>query len=290
MIRYAFSLDWIRATFPIVGPVKQEEYKLFDGQELKEVRALGSYNVRFESSVHSISWHTEHPEMRVLVELTGQGLSSVRKMGYTDDMIVGWFCENGARFTRVDFAVDCFDSGFLACWIDDDWGEGVYHTVARSVLLMSGRAQEESTGDTVYLGSKDSTRRIRVYDKGKERGIDRDWLRVELQWKKERAEQMGNDMRDNGVKSAGMAHLRAFIPGSNYSWLEAAFNDDVEIFDIEAIGRPVTNTERWLFETCIPAIAKAANEGVPGIIEALQAIIWQADDRGKHGPSIVPHG
>jgi len=290
MIKYAFSLDWIRATFPVSGPVKQDDFALFEGQNMTEARALGSYNVRFESEFHSISWHTEHPSMRVLVEMTGQGLSKFRMFGETDDQIIRWFTEKGARFTRVDFAVDCFDSGFAACWVDDDWGEGIYHTAARSVLLMQGRTQDESKGDTVYLGSKDSTRRIRIYDKGKERGVDRDWLRCEMQWKKERAEQMGYDMSREGVKSAGMAHLRDYVPGSNYYWLEGAFLDDVEIFDIEAMGRPVTNTERWLFETCIPAIAKAAEAGVPGIVEALEAIIWQAGDRGKHGPSIVPHG
>ena len=284
----AFSLDWITATFPYPSDMKPEEYTFERDPKVREVKSIGSYSDAVETDLLSVSWSPEHKRMRVMVRMTGRQLSDARKTGATDQSILAWFLQNGGRFTRLDFAVDLMHSEAQVTDLVLAWETDTMKTSAQSVTHIGGSTKDESTGDTVYVGSRTSERVIRAYEKGIQLGTGDDWIRVEIECKKKRAQQMAMDMHESSVASGGLSHMRSHIRETKLDWFEGIFSPEIELFDIDKIGRPMTDKERWIFETCIPAIAEAVKRGMPGVLEAVQAIVNEADDRGKHGPSRVP--
>lgn len=287
-IKIGFSVDWIRGTFPVNGDVNPENFTIEEKSRFVEVKAHGSYNISLESELVTVSWHTEYPEHRVLVQMSGKQLSKARRLGHTDDDLIAWFAGGGARFTRIDFAVDIVKSGGRVMDFYDFWQTERYKARCRQVNRIDGKGLSSKIGETVYLGSRTSTRLVRVYHKGQEQGTpDDDWIRIELEWKKERARQMGKDMMKNGVVCAGLSHLRDFIPRTDFDWFEVAFRDDIEQFNVDSLGRKATNHERWIFEVCLPALADAVSDGIPGVKVALEAIVKSASDRSSHGPDVI---
>jgi len=289
-MKRSYSLDWIRGTFAWEDGFYPDRFTWEEKPVFEERHGMGSYNETVESEFCSISWHNERPEMRIMFQMTGKQLSKARRAGHDESAILRWCLENGLRFTRLDFALDIFDCGGEVLDFSDAWQTTALHTLGRKMTAIKSEGTTENKGNTVYLGSRQSTRMVRVYDKGKERGTALDWIRVEMEWKQDRAGQLAQHMQEHGVKEAGMRHLRDFIPYSQIEWFEDSMGDSMEWFSIESIGRPLTDHERWLHEVCIPAVANGVDNGVPGVLAALRAIIQQYDDRDQHGPHLtIPH-
>lgn len=283
----SFSLDWIRCTFPFEGETPVENILAKMGGVGEETRPKGSYNNAMAIDNVTVYWHSERPEMRILLEMTGQDLSAYRVAVGSDRDLLRKLIVMGARFTRLDFAVDFFDTEGSVSDFAAKWRTPALKTKARSMTHITGQSQNEDTGETVYLGSRTSTRMIRVYHKGKQAKTNLDWIRVELEWKAERAIQMASDMRDNGVKLAGLSHLRDFVEATKFEWFETVFDESYELVNIDTIGRPQTSRERWVWEVVLPAVAKELEDGTPGFLDALESLLLANEDRtNRHGPTL----
>lgn len=124
------------------------------------------------------------------------------------------------RVTRLDIAIDCMGSGFTCAEI---WGylqRGCFLSVSSDIrqcegLLSRGSRTERNarsqgrwagslvdflpnrrmqktrtnSGHTIYVGASSSDRMVRIYDKGAESGTGADWLRFEVQLRRESANQ-----------------------------------------------------------------------------------------------------
>jgi hypothetical protein len=100
------------------------------------------------------------------------------------------FLPHDAKITRLDIACDVYDGSFT---VDDVWGylqRGQFSSTSTTFLRMVGL--REGSGDTLYIGSKTSDRRLRVYDKNAEQNItdkaESTWVRYELQLRRESAQ------------------------------------------------------------------------------------------------------
>jgi len=220
------------------------------------------------------------------VEITGKQLSALRKAGYSEHVILDKAIQIGARFTRIDFAVDLFDAGAEPIDVLQCWRHGQVLTVAQSVSLVQKETRKGRTGQTVYVGARSSERLVRVYDKGQETRTTLDWKRVELEAKSKRADQLGALMGSSGVKVAGLAMLADVVEWTDIDWFNGIWADDYEPFEIDSIGRPETDRERWLRTVVVPVIADELESGSEWLREALEAILDQNDNR--HGPRIAP--
>lgn len=284
MTEIGLSLDWLRFTIDFGWQEQAKGRPSFIGGQTRETRGILSYNAGVKNEYHSVYWHTEHPEFRVLVEITGKQLSALRQAGYSQVDILSDAVSMGANFTRIDYAVDLFDTGgkpedVLECWRCDQ-----VMTVAKALSQVTKENRKGLTGATVYVGSRQSERLIRVYDKGKQAKTKLDWIRVELEAKGRRAVQLSEIMMREGIDSAGKAMIRDVVEWSDIGWFESIWKEDYTPIEIDAIGRPETDRERWLREVVVPVIADELESGAEWLRAALEAILHQTDKPGGHGP------
>ena len=97
----------------------------------------------------------------------------------------------GGRCTRVDFAFDWeVEASSVIGQMVESITEGNF--TSRWKLDNARSCQRiqslRAAGYTLYLGSPQSDCRLRIYDKAAEQNVERPWLRVEFQIRKERAD------------------------------------------------------------------------------------------------------
>lgn len=281
----AFSLDWLTCTMPIPPELWPREFLHGDTGEIREIRPAKPYNNAWSSDERSIYWHDDHPEFKLMMRADGQGLQETRKHRKWDDkkILSGYMgIMDDTTVTRLDFAIDLFDqeanpSDLLYAWQCDQ-----LLTTAQTVGIVENQTREGSLGATVYIGSRSSERFIRCYDKGKQQHTNLDWVRIELECKGQRAQELAEMIVRSQVREAGLSMLGDVIEWSDVDWLNEVWTD-FEAVPIGKIGRPETNTERWIRTVCLPAIRSAAQNGMAGIVEALRAILDEIDEQGVHG-------
>lgn len=247
------------------------------------------YHDAKENKYFSVHWSDDHPEWRVMVEMTGTQLSDYRKDGHSIAQLFTWAKGMNARFTRLDYAVDLFNTEGNPLDVLECFHTSQMDTVAKSVSVVEKTRRNKSLGATVYIGSRASERLIRVYDKGKQKKTALDWIRVEIEVKGKRAMQFGNLIEQEGLDPSGKAYIADVVEWSDIPWFESIWKEDYTPIDIDAIGRPETDRERWLRTVVIPVIADELESGSEWLRDALEAVLEQSDDRGQHGPRLMPH-
>lgn len=279
----ALTIDWLTVTFPYPKD-NFFPHKLApeDGRPKKQSSAR-PYTEAVRVGDATIHWHPEHPEFRVMVRLDGEALRNMRLRGVTDNVIFDWIEGNEGRVTRIDLALDLFDSGGHVLDIFHAWKCNQVATTARTVTIFSREGVTEDKGATVYIGSRSSEKYTRIYDKGKEQNTDLDWIRIEIELKGDRAVLAVNDIKKHGKENAIMTYVRDVIEWSDVEWFEQIWGDEYELFELERVGRPETNHERWIREVCLPAVHEAAKRGQMGVLDALRAIVIEVEENGTHG-------
>lgn len=289
MSEIGFSLDWFRVTLDYGRDDFSEYQPTTQGGELRDRNPMKPYHDAKENRYMSIHWSDNHPEWRVMVEMTGKQLSEYRADGHSIAHLFKWALAMGARFTRLDFAVDIFDSEGSPLDVLECYHTGQLDTVAKSVSVVEKTRKKQSLGATVYLGSRASERLIRVYDKGKQAKTTLDWIRVEIEVKGKRAVQFGKLIDEEGLDAAGKAYIADCVEWSDIPWFEEIWRDGLEPVNIDAIGRPETDRERWLRTVVIPVVAEELESGAEWLREALEILLDTTGGSDGHGPRLMPH-
>ena len=142
------------------------------------------------------------------LEMSGQGCRTYEEEGKCD--WVGLFAmineSDDFNITRLDVAFDDH-TGILdlkQLWKDTQEEQFVSktrkHTVEKSWIT------GEDAAITIYHGSKKSDVLLRIYDKAKERGVDHHWIRVEFQFRDDRASAFIRQSADVGTVFSGVLH------------------------------------------------------------------------------------
>jgi len=187
------------------------------------------YARRFEVGPVTVLTEGQGPQaasMGCHVEVSGSGCEELG-LG----RLVELYQELALRASRVDLAVDGCPFTPAVVWAE--WVAGRVRTKAQvPAEAMEGRQWrsgqwiESATGDTAYLGSARSARRVRVYDM-RETGT-----RLELQARGSAARAIAADVLDGEVGDGWalrvLGHVRAFV-------------DFVEVEDENASRRPLAD-------------------------------------------------
>lgn len=102
---------------------------------------------------------------------TGQNADYARTIAHASTTV--------GRVSRVDVACDAIETWWSAYSRAAQWG--AEHPSAR--IIDYGDFMRGEKGRTVYIGATTSERRIRIYEKGIQMGLDPMWIRTELQYR-----------------------------------------------------------------------------------------------------------
>jgi DNA relaxase NicK len=183
------------------------------------------------------------------VVIPGSALLSLRERGIGADVLLQKVVAARAKVTRLDLAKDAQDEAFQLIQLSQELETGHW----------TGAAQKASTvkssdgGMTCYIGSRQSERFIRVYNKGVESGQGGDWIRLELETKGETANLIAHGLADGASNLndvlCGMARKMAWVPMP--SW-EALLSSDAE-YSVPKIEKQ-SDREKWISEQVGQAI------------------------------------
>jgi len=251
-----FTIDWIAATFNKEQGYEFVKYCTDDGR-IKGVQSHGAkgYNTGISyANGLSVWWHTEMQANGVHVVLSGSCLRQLLANGHDWKEVMERVSSSGGRTSRVDLAFD-IKNGQLACGDFEIARLKPYKGKGRTpkfVKLVSGDGSW-----TTYVGSRQSEKFLRIYDKAKEQGnYVEDYIRVELETKGETAHAVGWQFsRLDKNECVGMARgLLLGVADFNIPSWEAAFNGHTVALSIPQ-GKE-KDTFGWLIKQCVPSLAK----------------------------------
>lgn len=171
--------------------------------------------------------------------------------------------------TRIDVAVDLFETGIKPRWI--------FHLYEH--LHVGSETQPKyfpgKKGATVYIGSRESDRMLRIYDKGAEQGVDTDWLRVEGEYKGKLAKVVAEQFLANpGTVVEDMRNKLDLPLYALDIFLERLASG--EHAKIKSPVKAKSDRERWLYEQVLPALRTLAYtdyDAAAGFVMACQELL-----------------
>jgi len=178
----------------------------------------------------------------------------MRLLGFAESALVKFVYETAMNCTRVDFAIDVFD-------------EGNTHEILEAIRAGEAKTQARvehfegvlgSKGHTVYIGSKDSDGRLRIYNKAEETGMtDLHWTRIEAQMRGDYAWAMIKDMHVLGIAEGGSRRVGKMLKAPSIGW----WNDAINTEGKPSSGYDDTNTNwrKWVKDTVIPSLLDHAD-------------------------------
>lgn len=260
------QLDWISVTH-------KNEFDMPDGLRENPIFLSGKNgysNVRQYSKGQMEMMNPNRPDMGIHVIYSGQTLTNIEAdLKISRDAVLNWHLDRGGKVTRIDYALNIYDSGLI---LDDLWQaleDDSAKTKASHTRIQNGK----NKGYTVYVGSKKKPKKlIRAYDKAKQMNdFVSDYLRVELQTNQDVARDglniyVGADNKYEVV--AGM--IKAFCDFPTIEkWTEIFNHDNVKI---PVATHVQGNTEKWLLEKVVPSLAKVVFQRSEFMIEFQQAL------------------
>jgi len=272
-LKTSFSVDWISATIKYHEGARVYDFRAaFDSISTgKDVRPMHGYNRAYRWQFGALMlWHSEKLEMGVHFILSGSALKELQAKEYDAIFLLARFIRSQAKITMIHLAMDIFDGSITP--------EGVYQQFVEKQY--TGRSQTASIvrntfgGATVYIGSWNSERFYRFYDKAVEQSREgENWKRLELVLKGDYAQQFAYKFASEKTLDRSFSIFRGAITAmatfNQIDWVKAMEGK------IEKLGLPEAKekkTREWLLTQVAPAMARyIAETGDEGIIEVFSA-------------------
>lgn len=272
-MRTNFSIDWLGftsdiVTLPTPGMYAYAAHKAGWTAD----KARNGYRVAYRNeNGASVSWNEDRPDMRVLTQYSGKALEHYIDDGVEPIRIANFHAQQGARLTRIDLAIDIHDK-----FVDIP---ELYK------MLNDGRAKSASTkynlivgsdgGSTLYVGSRQSDKMLRAYDKAAEQAVPGFWYRFELEIKNDVANEIGKRLSTmTGFQLVSMTKgLLSNMVSFPQDWWKLIVNNDY-LIDWTISHKQSDNIKNWLADQVAPALANyMLRGGDSDIIEQLAIMV-----------------
>jgi len=246
-------LDWVSVTFPTNT---RFSYLLPEGAKPQHYAEIGpgrhGYLKQWKGDSGALIMSDGKIEQGVHLVLTGETLESIRASGPTDKALCGNFERQHGKASRIDVAIDVYDSPLS---IDDlivAYRTGLLQTPAKAASRIENLNTPEQT---LYVGQRASNRLFRAYNKGAQVQDERAWIRLELECKRLTAravvQAIVNNTDTRAVINRTIKDFANFP--TNPTYVAALRQHDALI---PPVPRRITKTYRWLMEICAPALAR----------------------------------
>lgn len=153
-------------------------------------RPVMGYTAAFATTYGVLMHNPDNPQLGVMYQVAGKGLQKMFSDGLTEKDVLSQFCLKQVKFTRLDYAIDVLNSPSANVYSFYEYISRVNTGSRETKIIRSHKPREdaEGTADTAYLGSRNSDRLLRVYDKAREQKLDMMWTRIEIQMNHKRAQ------------------------------------------------------------------------------------------------------
>lgn len=257
------KLDWLTLTAhsPTL-PQTYDEYLSFaasylddlglSGYGLSRVRPNPFYAHAFEvGEGRGVIHISDNPQTQgMMLVMSGAALAHVDCWQFLRQAVaLNW------KVTRLDVAYDFLN---VSEGVEDTYNayRSRSHYPKRQTTFVSGER-----GATLYIGSRSSAKMVRIYDKAAEQNISMDWIRFEVEYKAEAAQNAAalilSEIGATGPYAlAGDAIAILDTPTSRYSRL-------LEFGGLEAVRSTPDvkgSTEIWLHQSVLPALKRFKRE------------------------------
>jgi len=195
LVENSAKIDWLSFTIPLTDDSSTmgivADYSSFLGGAIP--LDYGRYFYSHSRAVLEsgrIFWNPERAEMGIHIELPASALAALVSIhGPDESPIYDLICKalgDRALFKRLDVAADSYTIPMSTILTADD--NGYLVTRSRTVQETKNR---RGPGSTLYIGSKNSNRLVRFYDKAAQQGLSNEmiWTRAEVQLRNEMAHQ-----------------------------------------------------------------------------------------------------
>lgn len=180
-------------------------------------------------------------DMGIHLDMPGQACAEVCGLHLVQELV-----DMDASFSRIDATLDVHAGELNIAALRDELTRGIALTSAKSHQYIIS-----NMGETLYVGSASSEKRLRIYDKAAERGVTADWKRIELQARGDTADALGNYLAAEGLKGIP-AIIRAFCDFSNPVWQQAMGGVPGETLETD---KRSPNRRRWLMGRVAKSVA-----------------------------------
>lgn len=276
-------VDWLRFTLPYTGESFAWVDGTFGGRIEREQGLLSYAQSAFLGHGGICAWTENKPRNRIMVDLSARALHSL-------DAVPRAFCADvinrGGQFSRVDVAIDDYDGNLSpeAAWVKMKTRE--VNTRWKSFSRVQSISYTSSfEGYTVYLGSRDTQSFARIYDKAAQMGLPYHWTRFELEYKKDRAQELAGRISRGTIDLAGLAlyQIRFLEPAESMRkhWETSEWwTDFLQVSDTDRLYMPqyeigLEDVRRWLHDQTSGALALLARTYGP---EGVQELLERGED------------
>ena len=281
----SITLDWLAFTY------KENTHEMHDFMALyasdknsHPATAYHGYSASYQTEDGVIcSWNDDRQEMGYHVVLGGSAIRALcTRKELSQETLLREVIRSGASVTRLDLATDLREVSIQLSSIWSALESGHNRGSSRKF----GQIVSNDGGHTIYVGSRQSEKFIRVYDKAAQEGLPQElWFRFEIETKGMVARALAKLLLDTGQWknifdgcALGMVDLRP-----NSSFEEFFRKGDVPI-GVPKLERQ-TDRERWIAEQVVAAVAKhyIENPYSSAVTRLIDTLLLIAQQRGM-GP------
>lgn len=167
-----------------------------------------------------------------------------------EDLLLKAYKLNG-QVTRIDLAYDVLGQFIDIVDLYNEVKSGRCITPSKKYSYIEG-----NSGQTLYIGSRQSERMLRIYDKAAETGSPGHWTRFELEAKGAKARQFAHYIGAEGA-DAIPALILDFAEFATYKW-QGGSPFDMHPVSIPSIKGKETDTAAWLANGVLPSFKRIA--------------------------------
>jgi phage replication initiation protein len=276
---YSITLDWLAFTF------KEDTHEAANWISLyasnRASMAIAPNNgykqaYRAENGI-VVQWNTDREEMGYHVVIAGSAIRYILSNYELDQKaLIQTVIDAGGSITRLDIAKDVQGVNISIDEIYKALERGEHSGTARTF----SQIHSLNGGNTIYVGSRQSEKFIRIYDKGAQQGAKQElWYRYELETKGMVARAVATLLCSNSNWNAAfttIAIAMVNIPANRD--YQAFFADKSAPIGIPKLEKK-SDREKWIESQVTPAVAKHAIEFPDSIavarLVALLALIKQ---------------
>lgn len=217
-------------------------------------KAYNGYNVGMKSETGVLVFgHDTRQDMGIHVIMSGSVIRANADYGYDIFDWLEFVLINDIHISRIDYAVDTYDSGIKIDDLADDIENNRHVSKARSAEYRDDKIRG---GKTQYVGStKNRTKLFRAYEKGIQMGQEIDWKRFEIELHGAPAKTSAIMVQYRGdFAETVQGIILGFIDfPENEIWRKIMSDNSIKIAMPQ---KEVGNTKKWLLESVAPALAR----------------------------------